>query len=122
MRAASVRSLSNLQAVFLMRTRLPLMSHSTAAFRRRRSCTASLLQFAKRVRGNPSRRAERALCRRIRLRGSNRRAIQEANFSCRCFASAQLTALRTKFRSSCASRSITRKNRSNLASGASLSL
>src|SRR5260370_18579089 len=90
-----------------------------AAFRRRRACTAALRN---------SRRASAAIQRadrefRRRIRSAARIAARfRRKFRFPMFRSAQFTALRTKFLSSRASRSITRKKRWNLASEACLSL
>src|SRR5258708_24659732 len=66
-------------------------------------------------------RADREFCRRIRS-AARIAARFRREFLLPMFRSAQFTALRTKFLSSRASRSITRKKRSNLASEACLSL
>src|SRR5216684_3013297 len=94
-------------------------SLSHAVFLRSRFCTAAL--FNSRSASAAIQRAELDSCRRIlsaaRIASRLRRA-----FRFPIFRNAQFTAFFTKFRSSCASRSITRRNRAKRSSGAALSL
>src|SRR5215472_2426942 len=89
------------------------------AFRRSLDSTAGL--FSSRSASAAIHRADRESCRRL-LSAARIASRFSLRFLLPMFRKAQLTAFRTKFRSSYASRSITRKTPTNLASGAAWSL
>lgn len=94
-------------------------AHPTARFLCRRNCTASLC--SSRNASAAIHRADQEPCRRIRS-AARIASLLSRGFRFPIFRSDQFTAFLTKFRSSCASRSITARKRMNFASLAVLSL